>query len=164
MYHPEEGSNAETSVVLYRHLASIKYILTLTHKTLTLILGSRQYFSKIGTNPYIIFPASLLFRRVYTVCYFATCCYEKVLCWFIRSERIRVSTNLNIMALDFHKGTRTNHYFFRLKQVANWFVFSCRLPGNKMKVSKDLYYKQLSWNCLTVTFQDIGKLPILLNV
>ena len=30
--HPEEGSNAETSVVLYRHLASIKYILTLTCK------------------------------------------------------------------------------------------------------------------------------------
>ena len=30
--HPEEGSNAETSVVLYRHLVSIKYILTLTCK------------------------------------------------------------------------------------------------------------------------------------
>ena len=29
---PEEGSNAETSVILYRHLASIKYILTLTCK------------------------------------------------------------------------------------------------------------------------------------
>ena len=29
---PEEGSNAETSVVLYRHLASIKYILTFTCK------------------------------------------------------------------------------------------------------------------------------------
>ena len=47
--HPEEGSNAETSVVLYRHLASIKYILTLTCK-FSYALPTVSNLERLGTS------------------------------------------------------------------------------------------------------------------
>lgn len=123
------------------------------------ILESRQHFSK---NRWIHrFPSQPIVSTViYTVCYCTTRCYEKLLCWFIRNERILASRNMNIMALDFHGGARTNHYYYlqlNRSKLPNDFSSVVDCPATKlMKVSKELSikhkYSRLNRNWLSVTF------------
>ena len=90
--HPEERSNAETSVVLYvvlyRHLESIKYILTFTRKThLPGCPYDATWLLCMGWKircPYGSWWSSLT----------ALCVFTDALCWLVRLVRLSDLTAL----------------------------------------------------------------------